>query len=139
MAPPTPPPDETRWADDLSVLADVPLYRRVHPAHQYWDKNRRCWRVSTGLFKEREMSIHVGDDLTEEPQSLLTNYLDHWLIELITRDARANDQLVCRDPNEEDRTHGLVVGRKTEATMRALARSSSWTVAPEDACNRPYP
>jgi hypothetical protein len=85
------------------------------------------------------MSIHVGDTLTGDPVTLLANHGDHWLIELSAGDARANDQIVCREPNDDDATHGLVVGQKTEAKMRALARLSEWTVPPPDACSRPYP
>jgi hypothetical protein len=42
-------------------------------------------------------------------------------------------------PTDDDPTHGLIYGRKSDGIQRALARTAEWTVPPAHAsCERPY-
>lgn len=87
------------------------------------------------------MSVGLGDALEASglpPASVLEGHpLDFSLVALPARVVRAVEQAVCRDPLEDDPAHGLVVGEKTTARMRAMAKGSAWIVAPAGACEPP--
>jgi hypothetical protein len=127
---------------DAPVPDDVSLFRRVHPVHLLWDENLECSRLSTGLFRDPNMSVDLGDKLAEleiEPSSLISAHPDHALVAFLAGAAREQNQDVVREPTETQPTHGLVVGKKTGARQRALARASASIVSPADACHAAYP
>ena len=126
--------------DDPSIAGDTLLYRRVVPRWIVADGNRNCQRLATGAFQGVEMSVGVGDTLGADPaESLLEGQPDDvCLVAFEARVAREIDQAVCRAPKDDDPAHGLVVGKKTDAKQRTLARSATWAKAPDDACVPPY-
>ena len=129
-------------SDDAPVPDDVPLFHRVHPVHIVWDDDRRCQKVSSGLFRHPEMSVDLGDKLEElgvTPDSLVDAFSDHALVVLFAGAARECKQEIVRQPLPSLPAHGLIVGKKTQGVQRALARASEWVVRPDDACDPPYP
>lgn len=131
-------------ADDPSIADETVLYRRVPRRWIVPDNNRQppCVRLSTGAFQGMELSVGLGDELEalgEPPEAILTGLPeDMCLVGFPAAGARALDQLVCRDPQDNELAHGLVVGKKTDRVQRELARASSWVVAPDGACEPPY-
>ena len=87
------------------------------------------------------MSVALGDTLEgagRQPNSVLEGYpADFWLVSFPADAARRVEQAVCRDPKDDEPAHGLVVGKKTGACQRALARAATWIVAPPGACDPP--
>ena len=60
-------------ADDPSILADDPLWRRVHPTQVILDKNQGVHRPSSSAFDDHPngtpMSIVLGKDATAKGRS----------------------------------------------------------------------
>lgn len=128
--------------DDPSISDDVALYRRVHPQlHVQWDENRQCRRFTSAAFQNTsrtlDMSVALGDTLAKrgrEPDSVLAEWPDWYLVSLTAGRVRAHEQGVLRDPLLSDPVHGNVVGEKPPPRRRALSREASWVVAPPEAC-----
>jgi len=97
-------------------------------------------KLASGAFQHVEMSVGLGDtfvELTQDPKSMLDNYEGFSLVSFAAQVARDEKQRVCRDEKPDDPAHGLVVGKKTGACQRSLARACAWEVAPENACEPP--
>jgi hypothetical protein len=128
--------------DDPSISDETPLYRRLHPQlHVQWDENRQCRRFTSGAFQNTtgtlEMSVVLGDTLEvlgREPETVLADRPDWYLVSLLAGRARAHDQGIVRDPLDSEPAHGNVVGEKPTPRKRALAREAEWVIGPEDAC-----
>lgn len=121
--------------DDTSVPNDLKLYRRIRPdLHMVPDENLDCTRVSSGAFRQREMSVILDDTLrssNREPRDVVTQQ-EPYLVFLTAEQARAAGQVVCRAPIEEDFAHGEVIGSKGSGSRRKqLLRAILWAVAPE--------
>ena len=127
--------------DDSSIRDEVDLFRRIHPDHHlHWDYNLGCRRVTSGAFDDPELSVVLGDTLAElrrEPITILDRFEGEFLVRFTAGTARGAQQRVCRDSDPDEEAHGLVVGRKTGATKRALREASLWVVQPGDACESP--
>jgi hypothetical protein len=132
--------------DDATIADDVTLYRRVPIAHQYYDKNRSCHRCSTGLFRDSKLSIGLGNELEKlgkEPQAMLDDFPDNWLVSFpagVARSDAGGNQHIRHEPTAREPWHGVVYGKKREAIQKFLACACSWVVPPpEHACPEPYP
>jgi hypothetical protein len=127
--------------DDPTIGDETALYRRINPAaHLTWDDNRGCRRVSSGAFRDPEMSVALGDTLEalgREPDTVLRNYTGQFLVAFRAAVARDQGQRLVRDPTIEEEAHGLVLGKKRGRVMRVLSAASRWVVRPGDACARP--
>jgi hypothetical protein len=129
--------------DDPSIVADVRLYRRVHPNFILEDKTRGCLRLATGAFQDEEMSVAFGDTLAKQgndPATIFDAYVadGYCVVCFAVAAVRAAELGICRDPKHDDPAHGLVLGKKTGGKQRQLARACVWTVAPRDGCEPPY-
>lgn len=128
--------------DDPSIAPATLLYRRVHPNFLKLDDNRRCLRFDSGAFQDENLSVHLGDvlaDLGVPPSEMLANFAPEFaLVSFSASLAREVEMIVCRDPQPDDPSHGLVVGKKTGGKKRRLARGSAWAVEPPNACHPPY-
>jgi hypothetical protein len=124
------------------VQGDTPLYRRINPApHLVWDENLECWRISTGAFRDPEMSVGIGDvleDLQRAPDTLLDGYTGQYLVGFPAQTATDCQLSVVRDPTTPEPAHGLVRGKKPQSIRRALARACEWIVGPDDGCEPPH-
>jgi hypothetical protein len=130
--------------DNSPVPDDTALYRRINPdaPHLVWDKNLNCWRISTGAFRDPDLSVGIGDRLEalhRRPETLLDGYSGQYLVFFPARAATDESLPVVRDPTPGEPAHGVVRGKKPKTVMKALARASVWVVKPEDGCDSPYP
>ena len=124
--------------DDAPVAGDTRLYRRVHPNFVVWDDARNCNRLSSGAFNDQEMSVHLGDVLSDqgrEPQTVLDAHpAGYFLAFLSASFVRDEEQAVVRSATDDDPSHGEVVGTKPKGRCRLFASEAKWEVAPEDPC-----
>lgn len=121
--------------DDAPVPEDVSLYRRVHPSEIVWNDNDGCLRPGSGVFKDREMSVHLDDVLQDEerePASVLNGKPEHSLVSLAAGFVKSEEQAVRRTPKPDDASHGDVCGRKSPARRKRFARAAQFVVLRED-------
>lgn len=120
---------------DTPVSGDTSLFRRVHPSEIVWDDNDACPRPGSGVFKDPELSIHLGDvleDESREPESVLDGKPMHSLVSFTAGFAKDEGQDVRRTPLPEDASHGEVCGRKSKGCQRRFARAAQFVVLRED-------
>jgi len=122
------------YKDDASIRDDERLFRRVHLSQLVKDEDTGLARVSSGVFKDKELSVNIESALAETGRSAegcLQNYRAHKLISITAGNSRQFDQVVCRDPLPEDQSHGLVYGSKNSSNVRnGLRTASVWVIPP---------
>jgi hypothetical protein len=117
--------------DDAPVSDETILFRRVHPDEVVWDDNDKCARPNSGVFKDVELSIHLGDVLEDdgrEPVAVLDGKPHHCLVGFTTKCAQEQEQEVKRSHMPTDDSHGEVVGAKPKARRRYFSRESYFAV-----------
>jgi hypothetical protein len=106
------------------------LFRRVHVAQIVRDEDTGLARVSSGAFKDKELSINIESVLAQtgsSPRSCLSNHKAHKLIFITAGDARRFKQAVSRDPLPDDPSHGLVYGSKNNKSVsEGLRDAAKW-------------
>ena len=121
--------------DDISIGNAERLYRRIHRSLLVKDEDTGLARISSGAFKDKELSVHLESVLDEaklSPESCLRNHNAHKLVSIKAGDARAFNQAVCRDPTAEDISHGLVCGSKNSRKVHeGLRDTASWVIPTE--------
>ncbi len=114
---------------------DTSLFRRVHPSEIVWDDNDGCPRPGSGVFKDPEMSVHLGDVLQDEgrePETVLAGKPTHSLVSLTAGFVESEQQEVRRRPIDGDQSHGDVCGEKPRSRCRLFARTAEFAVFRED-------
>lgn len=104
-----------------SIPDDEMLRRRIHPIHVKPDGG-----VSSAAFTNDKCSVDRSS--IWGPIQSLSGYKDHGLAELMAGLARELGQEVESDPLAYNPAHALIIGRKSKATQRRLARSATWVV-----------
>jgi hypothetical protein len=120
--------------DDASILDDERLFRRVHLSQLVKDDDTGLARVSSGVFKNKELSVNIESILVKtgsSPGECLHNYRVHKLISIKAGSARRLSQAVCRDPLPDDPSHGLVYGSKNSKSIHdGLRAAAMWEIPP---------
>jgi hypothetical protein len=106
---------------DAEAVADSEvLLRRIHPTF-----NRPDGSVSSQAFKDLELSVDRLALLTSAEEAL-----DVWkgygLAALDAGDVRRLGLEVKADPLDDNPAHALILGNKTKAIARRLARMATW-------------
>jgi hypothetical protein len=117
--------------EDAPVPGDTSLLRRVHPSEIVWDDNDGCPRPGSGVFKDPEMSVHLGDVLQDEdraPETVLAGKPTYSLVSLTAAFVESEQQEVRRRPIDEDQSHGEVCGEKPRGRCRLFARTAEFVV-----------
>jgi hypothetical protein len=129
--------DERDYRDDPSIQNDDRPFRRVHIAQLVRDDDTGLVRVSSGVFKDKELSINIESVLASTGLSVgacLQNYKAHKLVAVTAGNGRRLGQAICRDPLPSDKSHGLVYGSKNARNIHdGLRAAAVWvipTVAP---------
>lgn len=125
-------PDDIR-PDDLSILSDDRLLRRVRPNQLAIESDGRQ-RPSSAVFRTAELSVYIGSLMTEQgrpPEDALAEHPGEFLCSITAGQVRRYNYPVVKD-NEPpyDPAHGLVLGKKTGSFANAMARDCQWIVAP---------
>ena len=128
---------DSPYVDDLTILDDSPLWRRIPPWHFVFDHNLGRVRPSTAAFEDHPdgtpMSVVLGQDVLQigkEPQSVLTGHKDFGLVTFPAKVARTNGQGIVRKPRPDEPAHAEVFGKKTRAVKKAFVKASEWIVEP---------
>jgi hypothetical protein len=120
--------------DDASIRDEERLLRRVHLMQLVQDEDTGCVRVSSGAFKDRELSVDLESVLTEcgvDVRDCLQGHPAHKLVGITAQVARLHGQIVYRDPVPENPAHAIVYGNKNSKTVHEGLRSASaWVVPP---------
>ena len=124
------------YQDDVSIRDDERLLRRVHIALLVRDDDTGLARVSSGVFKDRELSVHIESVLKEigrSAESCLQNCNTLKLVSITAGNARQFNQAVCRKPIPNDPSHGLVYGSKNNPKIQNGLRAAAIWVIPNTA------
>jgi hypothetical protein len=123
------------YQDDASIANDDRLYRRIHLSQLVRDEDTGLARVSSGAFRDKDLSVNIESVLQNEGKSApacLQNHLAHKLMSLTAVEARQHRQCVCRDPLPHDLSHGLVFGSKSNRRiLEGLRDSAKWMIPSE--------
>jgi hypothetical protein len=121
----------TVFEDNKTIENDEKLFRRIHLLHLVPDEDTGLARVSTGAFKQKEMSINIDSTLRQEGQeseACLIGYPGQRLVSIRAGMARKYQQAICRDPLPWEISHGLVYGNKNGRIPEKLRDAASWEI-----------
>lgn len=127
------------YSDDLTILDEAELWRRIPPWHFVKDENLGQVRPSKAAFDNHPngspMSIVLADVVTEAgrgPDAVLARHKEFALAAITAGLARECQQGVAREPLPEEPAHAVVFGKKTDGVKKRLARGARWVVQPPD-------
>lgn len=122
------------YQDDTSIRDEERLFRRVHVKQLVPDDDTGLARVSSGAFKDKDLSVQIESVLTESgrsAESCLRNYEAHKLVSITAANARQFNEAVCRDPLPEEPSHGLVYGSKNNPRIsNGISALAAWVIPP---------
>lgn len=122
---------QTECLDDASIVNQDRLFRRVHITQLVRDGDTGLARVSTGAFDDKELSINIESVLAgggETPDTCLRDYHVHKLVSITAENARRFNQVVCKDPQPDNPSHGLIYGAKSRGVLRGLCAAAIWVI-----------
>jgi hypothetical protein len=122
------------YQDDASILGEDRLFRRVHVTQLVRDDDTGLARVSSGAFKDKELSINIESVLSNAGvavEACVHNHKAHKLVSITAADGRRFNQAVCRDSLPGDASHCLVYGPKNAKPVREGLRAAAKWVIPK--------
>jgi hypothetical protein len=132
--------------DDLSILAQDELWRRIPPWHLVPDYNLGRKRISSAAFHDDSdgspMSVDIAkirEANNQGPGHSLAGLKDFGLAAITAGLARQCGQIVHPEPEPENPAHAHVIGKKKSACKR-LQKGCTWVLEPpEDLMRTPPP
>jgi hypothetical protein len=122
------------YQDDALIRDGERLFRRVHLTQLVKDEDTGLARVSSGAFKDKELSVNIESVLANAgntAEACLQSHKAHKLISITAGNARQFNQAVCRDPLLGDPSHGLVCGSKNRSSIHdGLRAAAAWVIPP---------
>lgn len=115
--------------DDGTISDEAWLLRRIHPEQVVPDRNKSCHRPSSGAFKDPKLSVDAEPILHSQGLDWtfsVLNYPAHSLVRFTAKAARELQLPVIPDPLPDNKSHTLVLGKKTPGKANKLRDSSSW-------------
>jgi hypothetical protein len=123
--------------DNASIHDEAALWRRVPPWPFIYDENLARWRPSSAAFADdpdgHPMSVVLAEVVAAAgrvPAQILLGHDGFALAAITAGLARGSGQGVVRDPPWDEPAHALVIGPKTKAVQRRLAKAAVWVVPP---------
>ncbi len=124
------------YVDDPTIGDDDDLWRRVPRGWVIFDDKRSRWRPTSLAFRDSRdgspMSIFLAQVMVAAGRPATDTLRGHQgfhLAAIRAGLARSLDQLIARDPLEDEPAYGVVVGDKRKAS-RKLAYAATWVIAP---------
>jgi ribosomal protein L36 len=115
------------------ISDDCNLLRRINPVHVVADANTGRRRLSSGAFRDRQMSVDAeclltagGLDWTQTTKG----YASYFLVRFSAGFARQQQQTVNHKPLADNPYHTEVIGRKSDPICNAFRGTATWVVAP---------
>jgi hypothetical protein len=115
------------------ISDDCNLLRRINPVHIVADANTGRKRLSSGAFRDRQMSVDAECLLTADGLDwtyTTKGYANYFLVRFTTGFARQQQQIVDHKPLAADPYHAEVIGRKSDPICNAFRESVTWIAAP---------
>lgn len=118
--------------DDLSILNDRILWRRVPQEWVIFDKNLNRHRPTSQAFQNttgtQGMSANLADETTVA--ATLKGYESNLLAQVQAGLARELGQGIVRKPLDDNAAHCEVTGEKTKSVRDKFAKRCRWVVGP---------
>ncbi len=128
---------QTARQDDLTIINEERLFRRVTLHQIVKDEDTGYARISSGAFKDKELSINIESILLgggETVDACLHKHQGFKLVSFTAGQARQLQQIICPDPEPPDNmSHGLVCGSKNSRRVYEGLRDSAQWVIPAQA------
>lgn len=124
------------FEDNTSIRDEERLFRRVHNSQLVRDDDTGLARVSSGVFKDKDMSVNIESVLLDSggsAESCLHDPKIQKLISITAQNARRLNQAICHDPLPGNLSHGLVYGSKNARPVHDGLRAASTWVIPASA------
>src|ERR1700730_16343336 len=115
--------------DDGTISDEAWFLRRIHPEQVSMDRNKGCHRPSSAAFKDPKLSVDAEPILHSQGLDWtfsVLSYPAHSLVRFTAKAARELQLPVIPDPLPDNKSHTLVLGKKTAGKAKKLRDSSSW-------------
>jgi PAS domain-containing protein len=124
--------------DDLTIDDTTLIYRLLNPDFDVaWDEDDGRWIVRSRAFQNStgtdRMSVVLGDRMEEDdrpPEDACRTKPDWYVVSLVARQVRDEEQEIERDSLQEEPAHGNVVGSKPRNRRKRFAEVAEWVVMP---------
>lgn len=123
--------------DDLSILEDEELWRRIPPWHIVEDRNLGRKRISKAAFEDHPdgtpMSVVLGQEVLaadRDAYSVISEHDKFCLASVTAGLARSLKQGVARSPLPDEPAHAEVFGKKTDGVRKRFAKNAKWVIGP---------
>lgn len=124
--------------DDLSIMDDWRLLKRIPNDWVLWDENRNVWTISSMAFQghrtnRRAFSVHLEPVLFENGLThdfAVQDRNKFGLAALTAQQARSCQQVIQRDPQPDDPAHANVLGEKKDSIKKKLRDYAAWVIPP---------
>jgi hypothetical protein len=116
-----------------TISDNCELLRRINPIHIVPDSNTGRRRLSSGAFRDKNMSVDAECLLAESGldwRSSTRGYGNQYLVRFSAGFARRQQQAVEHKPNDGNAFHTEVIGRKPQLICNAFRLEVHWVVAP---------
>jgi hypothetical protein len=122
--------------DDLEIIPNASgLLRRVHPKHLVPAAEPGRRRLSSGAFRDPELSVDVEPMLQKDGHDWnysLAGHAGHSLVRINAGFARQQNQSVEQTPEAANPYHAEIIGKKRDPVCRAFAAAAEWVSKPSD-------
>ncbi len=115
--------------DAESIADSARLLRRVHPDQVVMDGNTGHHRPSSAVFKDPESSVDREVILLSQGldwKFSLRNFPEHSLVSFPAKAARDLGLTVSPDELPDNKSHAVILGKKTKGIANGLRDAASW-------------
>ncbi len=123
--------------DDPTIPDDSFVYRRILPGEHGFDNAVGRVRPNSNNFDDHPQNDPVSVDLGcemegrgEAETAALRGHEGYHLAKIPVRVVRELGLGVVRSPDDGNPCHGEIIGHKSKATKKRLARNATWVVPP---------
>jgi len=123
------------FEDDPTITNDEQVLRRIHPDWWVEADTPEGWQLSSAAFNNDAdgdpMSVHLSSTLAQlgrSQVSVVEKYPGYGLVWFYAYVPRELGQLLARDPQPEDESHAVVVGKKSTSVRRGFRNAAQWLV-----------
>ncbi len=110
------------------------VWHRIPPRH--FPKKPHQDRPDSSAFDDTSDTEAMSAVLTRperDPTDIIAGHDGYGVVALTVTDREAQGQRIVADPRPDEPDHVLVVGPKTQARRRAMARYCQWVIRPPEA------
>lgn len=107
------------------------LLRRINPVHVVPDANTGKRRLSSGAFRDAEMSVDAECLMIAKGigwNFSLREHANYYLVRFTAGFARQQQQRVEHKPNDNNPFHTEVLGRKSNPICNAFRAAAEWVI-----------